>query len=154
MKSTKAVITIDILSGEAELRPISSEENVPIIGLNVVALWLLRMDKSLYLWLSDGGDLLANGPSEASFSNLIVAMPNLIAPTDGPITSTLIRSGGVMNGNLSEEYGDSLARRLARRFKCQIFLSEQLERYYSMPEILFSIEKKLIEFLLETVKEV
>lgn len=37
----------------------------------------------------------------------------------------------------------------ARRFKQQVFLSEQLERYYSMLEILFSIENKLVEFLVE-----
>lgn len=149
MKSSKGVISVNIMTGEAELVTIPVDGEIPIVGLNAVAVWLIRMNKSFYIWLSDSGDVLAHGPSDASFSNLIVAMPNLIEPSEGPLTSTLIRSGGVSNGNISEEYGDSLARRLARRFKQQVFLSEQLERYYSMPEILFSIEKKLVEFLVE-----
>lgn len=137
------------MTGETDLTPVvSDEESIPMIGLNAVAVWLLNMNNSIYVWLSDRGDVLSQGPtSEGSFNNLIVAMPNTITPTEGPMTSTLIRSGGVTNGSLNEEYGDSLARRLATRLRCQIFLSEQLERYYSMPEILFNIEKRLVQFL-------
>lgn len=153
MKSTKAIISINIITGEADLNHVDGDTTIPIVGLNVVAVWLICMNNSLYIWLSDGGDLLTSGPSGSSFSNLIVAMPNLISPEEGPLTSTLVRSGGVRNGSVSEEYGDSLARRLARRFNIQIFLSELLERYYSMPEILFCIEKKLVQFLSECLQK-
>jgi hypothetical protein len=121
------------VTGETDLTPVTSdeEESIPMIGLNAVAVWLLQMNNSLYVWLSDRGDVLSQGPtSEASFNNLIVGMPNTIAPTEGPMMSTLISSGGVTKGSLNEEYGDSLARRLATRLCCQIFLSEQLESYY------------------------
>ena len=124
MKSSKGVISVNIMTGEAELITIPDDGEIPSMGLHAVAIWLIRMNKRIYIWLSDSGDVLAQGPSDASFSNLIVAMTNLIEPSEGPLTSTLIRSGGASNGNVSEEYGDSLARRLARRFKQQVFLSK------------------------------
>lgn len=155
MKSERAIISLDVTTGEAVLVPVGVDENVPVLAVNIVAVWLLKMKGSFYVWLSDSGDILSSGPSSLQYlSNLIVAMPNIVEPSEGPLTSTLIYGGVAGEGTVSEEYGDSLARRLARRLKCQVFLSEQLGKYHSMPEILLNIEKKLVEFLSSALAEV
>ena len=91
-----------------------------------VLLNLIVMDKSAYVWLSLSG-------SEPDLSNLVTAMETNF----GVLSSSLISVGS--------DKGTSLAQRLAKRFKAQIFLADTLPDLDE--EDLREVEKSVVQEL-------
>lgn len=157
MKTHKGVIVIDLIEENSSLVPISIEEDcLRLVGDDLVAVSVMTMDRSLYLWISDyrnsafgGGEASSSG---ARFGNMSCGMPGLFASlsSEGPISTVLVAEA--MNDSGVDDYGESLSRRLAHRFNMQIFVSDQIQKYKLVPQSMLLIEKSLIQFLTQCIE--
>jgi len=156
MKTHRGVIILDLIEEKSSLMSIfSPDDSHQLIGDDLVAVSVVTMDRSLYLWLSDykssafGGEEASN--SGVRFGNLSCGMPGLGSLKSEGSISTVLVAESMTDGGV-DDYGESLSRRLAHRFNMQIFVSDQIQKYKLVPQSMLLIEKALIQFLIECLE--
>lgn len=144
MRIRKAAIAVDIMTGETSLHEII-DDSTPIACVNAVGVLLVIMANTFLIRLSATSDFMSSRGSDQLLSNLIVAMPNIANPLEGPLATSLLEESA--SSGATSDYGESLARRLSKRTQCQVFVSEDISQFHSMPEILLNVERRLVEFV-------
>jgi hypothetical protein len=144
MKSSRAIISLNIMLGEAQILSIPDGEAVPPSSeeFQMIGVWTIILNNCCFLWIADGN----NAGAEAELSKLVIGMADKRFSDTGALTSTLLQSDNASTGT-TDEYAESLTRRLAMKFGMQFLVSESLQKYYSSPELLLSIERTLFPYL-------
>jgi len=155
MKTHRGVIIIDLIEEKSSIVPVCTEEDcLRLFGEDLVAISVMTMDRSLYLWISDYRNSSFGGGEASSgvrLGNLSCGMPGVgsLSP-EGSISTVLVADA--MNDGGVDDYGESLSRRLAHRFDRQIFVSDQIQKYKLIPQSMLLIEKALIQFITQCIE--
>eukprot|EP00981_Chlorochromonas_danica_P013427 scaffold6314_cov273-Ochromonas_danica.AAC.40 len=116
--------------------------SLPISSAQVLSVWMVTLAGSVILWL--GATVKEGGVVDApTLESLLVAMHSTEM---GGMTSTLLaRPGGLTDA--WDDAGEGLARRLAKRYGIQVFLSDQLPSSYHQSPICHFVEKNVNQLL-------
>lgn len=119
------------------MRTIREKLEIRIPGIEAdVAVWMVALDRSCVVWVGDAVGVTPVMPQ------LAVGMPPLQGKL--PVSSMLLDD----DESSSNDFAESLSRRLAQRTGMQIFASEALRPDWKTDDLLMQVlEKKLATFV-------
>jgi hypothetical protein len=118
---------------------ISSETTV------FVLIWLVLFESSCFLYIADANHPVDEASSPLPFHNLAVAM-NHSRERDAISSKLLQDDESTAVSSITEDFSDSISRRLSKRFAIQVFLSCSLSHVKESQQLLF-IERNIVNVL-------